>query len=73
MTEDKVPGITLEPSALGGLLVKRGGQTLGWMHERGSQWHAYLRVRDVTATGRHIGAYGSQAAAALAVVQRAVP
>lgn len=36
------PQVTLAPSTLGGLLVNRGGRTIGWIHDAGGGlWNAY--------------------------------
>jgi hypothetical protein len=36
-------GVTLQHSSLGGLAVYMGGKPVGWMHESGEMWNAYIR------------------------------
>lgn len=67
---DIPPGIVLERSGLGGLLVLREGVKLGWMHEHDGSWHAYLPMDGVS--GQFLGKF-SKAGAVRAIVANSPP
>lgn len=57
-----MPGITTAHSSLGGRVVRKDGQVIGWMHDQpGGKWTAYVRVPYST-NGRPIGTYERDAA-----------
>lgn len=37
-------GVTMQRSSLGGFSVYVGGSNVGWIHESGDMWNAYLRL-----------------------------
>lgn len=48
-------GVTMQRSALGGFAVYVGGKFVGWIHESGEKWNAYLRMKDEP--GRPLGRF----------------
>lgn len=40
---DLPEGVTLQRSSLGGFSIYVGAKFVGWIHESGNQWNAYLR------------------------------
>ncbi len=51
------PLVSLSRSALGGFTVGYDGTFIGWIHESGGLWNAYLRSAKVTEHGTPLGRF----------------
>ena len=50
-------GVTLTRSPLGGFAVEWGGKFVGWIHESGDRWNAYIRGAAEGDRGTGLGRY----------------
>jgi hypothetical protein len=59
MTTDREPtsGVSLQQGPLGGTMVIRGGQTLGWIYAHGDHWNAYTRVGGIGCLADALGTF----------------
>ncbi len=50
-------GVTLFRSVLGGYTVGYDGKFIGWIHENGDRWNAYIRAEKRGESGRPLGRF----------------
>jgi hypothetical protein len=56
-SEEPPAGVTLTRGPLGGYVVKWKGRTIGWLHDNGDRWNAYLRAEKQGELGTPLGCF----------------